>query len=115
MKDEKIKSPIEILITILPKGESDKLIKLLQEFGIEQQIFFIGKGTSKSEFADLFSFGLLDKDILSCIVDTKIAKEIISKIGTEFELYKGNKGVSFTISINGACSNLLKMLNIEVN
>lgn len=112
MKQAKIKSPISILLAIVDKGRGEWIEEYLNSHKLKGGLLLFGKGTAESEIADIFGFGMSDKDIVACIVpishQEKILKDITDLTGIEKDSY----GLTMLLDINSASSSLLEMLNI---
>ena len=114
MKNKKIDAPIEVLLTITNNGDSDKVIKYLQTQNIPYSIVMMAKGTNPSQIADIFTFGIDDRDILVTFIPTdkedKIVKDLTKVLGLEDK----NLGLIMILPINSASSNLLEKYNVEI-
>ena len=110
----KIKPPFEILIAIVDHGKGEKVVKLLEDNNIPLTLQMQGKGTAQSEVADLFGFGVVERDVIACFVEEKRSKAMVKLVYTDLELNVEHTGLVFTIQPSGATMDLLKTLKVEV-
>lgn len=100
MKKE-LKSPIEILITIVTNKELENVVNILEGYNECNGIHVLGYGTVDSEIVDLFGFGLFERVITFSIIEVKNSKTIIEKLNEELNFTTEDKmGIAFTIPIN---------------
>jgi len=114
MKNTKQKSPISILLSIVDDGVSKRIEEYLNKNNLNCGVVFSGKGTAESEIADIFGFGMSDKDIVICIIPNSRKEQIIADINDITGVEKDEFGLNMVIKINSASSNLLEMMNIKV-
>ncbi len=110
MKITKIKAPFTMLIAIGDRGSANNVEQYLNENKYFGGIVFMGKGTAESDIADIFGFGISDRDIIACLIPVenkeKIIKDINKITGVETDRY----GLNFVIDLQSASSNLLEIL-----
>lgn len=114
MKKEKTPSPISLLLSINDDGMGEEVEKYLNEKGLNGGIIFQGKGTAESEIADIFGFGLSDKDIIAVFIPKDGGENIISDINEITGVEKDKYGLNMILDINSASSNLLEFLGINI-
>ena len=114
MKKNKIDAPIEVMMTITNNGDSDKVIKYLQSQNVPYSIVMMGKGTNPSPIADIFTFGIDDRDILVTFIPTDKEKQIVQDLTKVLGLEDKNLGLIMILPINSASSNLLEKYNVEI-
>ncbi len=114
MKKFKIKPPFEIMIVIVNRGEGENVIDLLENNHINNIVRFQGKGTAESEMADIFGFGVVERDIIACLIDEERSKALVELVYTDLHLNVEHSGLVFTIEPSSATLDLLTTLNIEV-
>ena len=113
-KNGKIDAPMEIMLTITNKGDSQFVIDYLIEHNIMHSIVMMAKGTNPSQIADIFTFGIDDRDILVTFIPTDKEKTIVSELTTILGLEDKNLGLIMILPINSASSNLLEKFNVEL-
>ena len=114
MAKTKMKSPISLLLAIVDDGIGDKVEEYLLSKKLSNGVLFNGKGTAESVVADIFGFGLGDRDIIAVIVPVekqdKILEDITNISGVELDNY----GLTMLLPINSASSTILELLGIAI-
>ena len=114
MKKTSIQSPVSMLLCFLDEDEAKEVEIYLNKHNLDTGVVFMGKGTAESDIADIFGFGMRDKNILACIIPNdkkdKVIKDIRDISGIETENY----GLIMTLKLGSATSNLLEMMKIKV-
>ena len=114
MKKEKVSSPLLVLLSINDDGMGEVVEKYLNENELSGGLFFQGKGTAESEIADIFGFGLSDKDIIAVFIPKKNSEQIINDINTITGVEEDRYGLNIVMEINSISSNLLEFLGIKI-
>ena len=115
MKKEKTPSPLLLLLSINDDGMGEVIEKYLNENGLIGGMFFQGKGTAESEIADIFGFGLSDKDIIAVFIPKENSKQIIDDINIITGVEEDRYGLNIVMEINSISSNLLEFLGIKID
>ena len=100
-------SPIELLWIIADQAKHDKIEDILASYEVNNKLIIMGKGTAKSTLGDIFSFGIIDRDVICCIVSTKQSPEICQAVNNLINPH-GPTGVIFTTPIDAISSDLYK-------
>ena len=67
---------LELMITVLERGKSQKYISVLEKYDVVLQMTMLGKGTATSELLNYLGLQENEKDILfSLVKEEKIAKQ----------------------------------------
>ena len=109
MKKTKIESPISLLISIVDRDLTEEVEKYLSDHKLNGGLVFMGKGTAESDIADIFGFGMSDKDIVACFIPVEKKDKIISDINEITGVEKDNYGLNMLIKVQSAGSNLLEL------
>ena len=112
MKKSKIQSPISILLAIVDKGRGEWIEQYLNSHKLRGGLLLFGKGTAESDIADMFGFGMSDKDIVACIVPIAHQDKVIADITKLTEIETDSYGLTMLLDVSSASSSLLDMLNI---
>lgn len=115
MKKTSVPSPISLLLSINDDGMGELVEKYLNEKNLNGGIIFQGKGTAESEIADIFGFGLSDKDIIAVFIPKNKCSKIISDINEITGVEKDRYGLNMILDINSASSNLINFLGIKLD
>lgn len=115
MKEDKkkIEAPMEVMLTITNKGDSEDIIEYLRKNNIMHSIVMMAKGTNPSEIADIFTFGIDDRDILVTFIPTSEEERIVSELTEILGLEHNNLGLILILPINSASSNLLEKFDFQ--
>lgn len=114
MKKQKMRCPFEVMIVIVDRGEGENVIEVLENNHINQVLKLQGRGTAESEMADIFGFGVIERDIIACFIDEDRSKALVELIYTDLHLNVEHSGLVFTLQPSSATLDLLESLNIEV-
>lgn len=113
MKKQKVNSPFEIMITIVDKGDGENVIKLLEQNNITHIIALQGTGTAESEVAELFGFGVVERDVIICLIDETRSKALVELVYTDLNLGVEHSGFVFTICPSASTLDLINTLKME--
>ncbi len=113
MAKKKIKPPFEILVSIVDRGDGNKVSELLEENHLQNIVVLQGTGTAESEVAELFGFGVVERDIVVCIVDQERSKVMVELLYTDLNMGIEHSGCVFTISPSSATLELINLLKLE--
>lgn len=96
---ENMESNINLFCCILDFGKGSKALKLSKELGAMGGTIFLGKGTLKDEWLNLF--GVLDirKEIFITVIDEKLEDTFYDAMSNKFGLNKRNHGIAFSIPL----------------
>ena len=111
-KKTTIKAPVELIIAICDKGIGDDLERYINSQGITSGILMNGKGTAESMVADLFGFGMNNKDILMCVVPIDKTDIIVAGINAITGIEADKYGLTMVLPMSGADSNLLDLVGV---
>lgn len=114
MKITKIKSPLKLLIAIGDRGSAEEIELYLNKHKLNGGLVLMGKGTAESEIADIFGFGMSDKDIIVCLIPENKSQKIVSDINEITGVEKDKYGLNMVLNLQSASSNLLDFLNIKL-
>ena len=111
-KKTTIKAPCELIIAICDKELGDDLERYINSQGITSGILMNGKGPAESMVADLFGFGMNNKDILMCIVPIDRTDKIVAGINAITGIEDDKYGLTMVLPMSGADSNLLDLVGV---
>ena len=104
--------PIELLWIIIDSSKHEKVERLLVENEVNNKLVLMGKGTAKSTLGDIFSFGILDRDVIVCVVNTAQSQSLCQKLDKLINPH-GPTGVIFTTPIDAISSDLFGRITGE--
>ena len=91
---------LKILVIIVNRNMSDKIINALDESGVRLVNVFMGKGTAKSEIVSVLGLGETEKSILAASITTSKIDGVYEILNTKFNFNAPGKGVAFTIPVS---------------
>lgn len=113
-KISKMKSPIKLLVSFTDRDVAKDLEAYLNDHNLDGGVVFMGKGTSESDIADIFGFGISDRDVIACLIPVGQVDKVIHDFNEISGIEKDNYGLLFVMDLQSASSNLLEFLKIKV-
>lgn len=101
MAREKKKSeikPVELLFTIVDRGQGEKYVKFYQEYDVTYQVIILGRGTANSSIMNYLGLIGSDKDIVLSLLKVERKKEILDHLQEDLKIF--GKGIAFTIPLD---------------
>lgn len=98
-------SPIELLWIVIDKAKHAKVERALMENDVNNKMVLMGKGTAKSTLGDIFSFGIIDRDVIVCIIEKSKSTELCEMLDNLINPH-GPTGVIFTTPLDAISSDL---------
>ena len=114
MKTTKIKSPMSVLLSISDSEFSVEIEEYLNKKHLKNGIIFSGKGTSESNIADIFGFGMDERTILAVLVPEEKKEKYLEDITEITRIESDNYGLAMLLDVSSASSPLLGLMGIEV-
>lgn len=114
MKNEKINSPLDILMVIIDAAYEEVLVPLLEKNDVTNYIHLAGRGTAESELSELFGFGIKNREVFLCLVKSEKSEELLEILNNEIHFDIEHQGLAFTIPLNSAEKELLKLFHIKL-
>lgn len=111
-ESNKIEAPIELIMAICDKGLGEELEKYIQSQGLKAGVIMSGKGTAESMVADLFGFGLDEKDILMVIVPVEQTEKIVGGINAITGIEDDRYGLTMVLPLSSADSNIIDLAGV---
>lgn len=109
----------DLIITIVNKGKSEKVVEASRRAGAEGGTILFGRGTGINEKAKLFGITIEpEKEIILTLIDREITEKVVEAITEDVELNKPGKGIAFVLeveSIAGICHVLNKMVSEKID
>ncbi|WP_237562781.1 P-II family nitrogen regulator [Bacillus dakarensis] len=90
----------DVIVTIVNKGYSEKVIEASKKAGAEGGTILNGRGTGIHEQAKLFSIQIEpEKEIVLTLIDRGKTDDVLKAIMVEGELQKPGKGIAFVLEV----------------
>ena len=113
MRKKTISAPFELMITIIERGKSEKVIDILKAHDCNYNLITLGEGTAKSQAGDIFGFGIVEREIIWSLVNPLMSSRILETLNNVLELTKPARGIAMTIPTNSASNLMLDILGIN--
>ncbi len=99
--DEKIcKNNYDLVVTIIKKGESEKILKASKNAGAEGGTVIYGRGWGIHEESTIFGIPIEpEKEIVLTIVDENITNKVMNSIIKAGKLNEPGTGIIFVLSL----------------
>lgn len=110
---EKIRSPIELLIVVVNRHKGESVIEILNEKKVSIHVNCMGQGTSESGIADLFGFGIIERDVVLSLVPSEKKESILEELNQKFNFDQPHNGLAFTVPINSVEKKLLDFIKVN--
>ena len=101
MSDKMPYKRIKLLVTVVDRGKSEKLISELRWLGVTFNMASVGYHAAGMDITDYLGLTENEYDIVFSIVQEDKAKAVISMIEYKFNLDEPGNGYAFTIPISG--------------
>jgi nitrogen regulatory protein PII len=106
MEERCLPKKIKLLITIVDRGNGEKIAELLRENNVIYNMILLGNGTAKSEILDYLGLGRTEKDIVLSVVNDEDIDNILKNFNEKMNMSEPGNGVAFTIPISSVDSSM---------
>lgn len=90
----------DLIITIVNKGFSEKIIKASQKAGAKGGTIMHGRGTGIHEHASIFGITIEpEKEIILTLIKKDMTETVLNAIMEAGELKKPGKGIAFVLDV----------------
>jgi nitrogen regulatory protein PII len=92
--------PHDLIMTIVNKGNSQKVVEASKKAGAEGGTLLNGRGTGVHEHAKLFGITIEpEKEIVLTLVKRELCERVLETIVSEVDLNKPGKGIAFVLEV----------------
>lgn len=109
----------ELIVTIINKGDSDKVVEASKKAGAEGGTILTGRGTGIHEQAKFFNILIEpEKEIVLTLIDREKTDDVLTMIMKEAHLDEPGKGIAFVLDVErtvGINHVLNEMVNEKFN
>src|SRR5690606_34629315 len=95
------KGIIKLLVTIVDRGQGNKVVKLNEKEHVHVQFVFLGHGTASSEILDYLGLGETEKDVVVGLVPEAKITDVLTTLRDKMQLNVPGKGIAFTMPLSG--------------
>ncbi|ALX49665.1 P-II family nitrogen regulator [Lentibacillus amyloliquefaciens] len=90
----------DLIITIVNRGDSEKVVDATRKAGAEGGTILHGRGTGVHEKAKLFNIMIEpEKEVVLTLIHKEKTKEVLKTINEDAELKKPGKGIAFVLDV----------------
>ncbi len=90
---------MKVLISVVDHGRGDKLMEILDDYGVAFQVMLYGHGTANQEIMNLLGLGETRKDIVLSVVDSAIIEKVLELLQTKMHFDKPGRGIACSIPL----------------
>lgn len=122
-EEENVVKPLKLFISIVPFGQADNFVKLLNENGSTFSFITTGEGTGRNYLPGLLTTDDLKKQIIFTFSKKENTEAICKALEEKFSTTKSAKGVSLSIKLSSVAgvsvyrfiSNIRKVKKVNAN
>ncbi|MCL2077791.1 MAG: P-II family nitrogen regulator [Oscillospiraceae bacterium] len=89
-----------LIFCVVKMGDADKIFKYAKKYDIKGGTVSIGRGTVNSRLLNFLALNEIRKEVVTIIVKSSCAAEVIKDIGEHMEFEKPNHGIAFSYPIS---------------
>ncbi len=101
-KPETRPNRIKLLISIVNRGDDEKLNELLNDFSVSLAYSCMGTGTARSAVLNYLGIGTSEKSVMLSLIPESDEIAILDSIRDKMSLYLVGRGISFTVPLSAA-------------
>lgn len=92
---------VKLLISVVNRGEENRLKEILDDCSVSLGYVFAGTGTAHSAVLDYLGIGASEKSLIGSLIPENDEDRIIREIRSKMSLYLVGRGISFTVPLSG--------------
>ena len=115
MIDHSTSTAIHLVITVVDRGRSDKVISVCDEAGVPLHMVSLGHGTARTEMLDLLGLGETSKDIVLSLTPQSNLYALLELLADRMNMRYPGKGISFAIPLNSVSARMYRALTETEN
>ena len=90
----------KLLVSIVNRGEDERLASLLNDFSVALTFTCPGMGTARSSVLNYLGIGTSEKSVMLALIPESDEGAILSGIDNKMSLYLVGRGISFTVPLS---------------
>ncbi|NLO90070.1 MAG: P-II family nitrogen regulator [Clostridia bacterium] len=91
----------DLIVTIVNKGDSERVISCTRNLGATGGTIIFGRGTGVHEHVKLFGITIEpEKEIVLTLIKRELTQKVLEAIEKEVELEKPGKGIAFVLDVD---------------
>lgn len=96
---ENVIHPIKMFLSIVPFGQADGIVKILESVGVSCNFITAGEGTGRNFVPGLISIADSKKQIIMSFVKEDQAEEVCKLLYERFNTSKAARGISLSVRL----------------
>ena len=101
---------IHMVVTIVDRGKSEKVVDLCQSEGVPIHLVSLGHGTARSEMLDLLGLGETKKDTVISFVPEYSVCPLLDRMAERMSMRYPGKGISFAVPLSSVSGKMYRAL-----
>ena len=101
---------IHMVVTIVDRGKSEKVVDLCQEAGVPIHLVSLGHGTARTEMLDLLGLGETKKDTVISFVPEYSVCSLMDRLAERMSMRYPGKGISFAVPLSSVSGKMYRTL-----
>lgn len=93
---------IKLLVSIVNRGDDERLQELLNDFSVSLAFSCMGTGTARGAVLNYLGIGASEKSVMLSLIPESDEIAILDSIRDKMSLYLVGRGISFTIPLSAA-------------
>lgn len=90
----------KLLISIVNRGDDERLTELLNDFSVALTFSCMGMGTARSAVLNYLGIGTSEKAVMLSLIPESDEEDILREIENKMSLYLVGRGISFTVPLS---------------
>lgn len=90
----------KLLISIVNRGEDERLCELLNDFSVALTFSVQGMGTARSTVLNYLGIGTSEKSVMLSLIPESDEQAVLDEISNKMSLYLVGRGISFTVPLS---------------
>lgn len=95
-----------LLVTVVNKGKGTFFADLLQTFGVNLQMSFVGSGTAHSNVQELLGLKDTRRSVIFSVLCADRADAALAAVEDRFQTVNGGTGIAFTMPLSSVIGKL---------
>lgn len=115
MNDHNASAAIHLVVTVVDRGRSEKVIAVCNEAGVPLHMVSLGHGTARTEMLDLLGLGETSKDIVLSLTQESNLHSLLDLLADRMKMRYPGKGISFAIPLSSVSGRMYRALTETEN
>ena len=95
-----------LLVTVVNKGKGTFFADLLQNYGVNLQMSFVGTGTAHSDLLELLKLKDARRSVIFSVLRAELADTVLAELEERFQSVNNGTGIAFTLPMSSVIGKL---------